>query len=92
MADTPHGGWRDIESAPRDGTPLLLYSPGLDADQWYRIDGMPNIVVGLWEVEADRPGGGRWLSDVGDIGEGLIVTLKPTHWQPLPAPPETENG
>lgn len=86
--------WRDIASAPRDGTPLLLYCHGgIDIDPFYRPKGMSSdIVVGLWEVDADCPDGGRWSSDVGDIGEQLSPPINPTHWMPLPSPPETDNG
>lgn len=83
-------GWRPIETAPLDGTPVLLFCPGMN--NWNRLYGLPDIVVGIWAD--DWPGQG-WLSDVGDIEGGYESTgdyfvharLAPTHWQPLPPPP-----
>lgn len=62
-------GWRPIESAPRDGTHIMV--PGqfsgmeIDEAQWDE-DTNPE---GWWSVKLDLP-------------------LEPTHWQPLPAPPQ----
>lgn len=78
--------WQPIETAPLDGTPLLLYVPGVTS--WNRESGMPDIVVGLWH--------GAWYSDIGDVDQGYESTgayferemLRPTHWMPLPEPPK----
>jgi len=91
------GGWRPIESAPKDGTVVLLYCP--------QGDGSPGstyrVTVGNWESD---PGGitehrdleGRYLGqDESDGWEGWMSwdggfsedTMMPTHWRPLPAPP-----
>lgn len=71
------GRWLPIESAPRDGTEVLL---------------------ALWD--GNNPRNGRVLS-VGHWHEGMwhndcprdktTELYPPTHWQPLPAPPE-EHG
>lgn len=98
--------WLPIESAPRDGGALLLYCPGMNS--WNRKDGMPDIVVGLWDNDdfaTSNDGGktweqGGWYSDVGDVDQGYESTgayfehekLRPTHWMPLPAPPPGAEG
>lgn len=85
--------WQPIEMAPRNGAPLLLFCPGINS--WNRPTGMSDIVVWLWE---GNRGFGRdgWLSDLGDVDQGYESTgayfeheiLAPTHWMPLPGPPE----
>jgi hypothetical protein len=78
--------WKPIETAPLNGTPLLLYAPGVTS--WNRAAGMPDIVVGVWV-------GNGWHSDIGDVSQGYESTgayfehewLRPTHWMALPAPP-----
>ena len=61
-------GWQSIETAPKDGTPVLLW-PGQDT--WL---GMPAAVTGWWSRHLD------WVCNAG--------MMWPTHWRPLPAPPE----
>jgi hypothetical protein len=63
--------WRTIDSAPRDGTAILVFAPG-------RSD--------------------RWEGDLGDLicrcawhpdaGFCVCELRDPTHWMPLPEPPE----
>ena len=84
--------WKPIASAPKDEGPLLLWCPKID--QWNRIDGMPNIVVGIWGVTGW--GGGDWYSDLGEIEGGYYegdysfehTPITPTYWQYLPDDPE----
>lgn len=88
------GNWLPIETAPTDGTPVLLYAPGMR--NWNRLDGMPDMVVGLWVPRDELGGVMGWFSDIGDIEGGYDsmgdyfehTRLSPTHWQPLPAPPD----
>jgi hypothetical protein len=83
--------WRPIETAPRDGTSLLLYVPGVRT--WNRPTDIADRVVGLWSLNfADE---GRWISDIGDVDQGyestgsywVVEELQPTHWLALPDPP-----
>jgi hypothetical protein len=61
--------WQPIASAPTDGTPVLLYAPGMTS--WNRKTGMPDIVVGKAEP-FNR--GIAWFCDVGDVDQGYEST------------------
>ena len=81
--------WQPIETAPLDGTALLLFIPG--QNDWSRPHGIPDMAVGLWA-------GRSWISDITEM-EGYESTgtyiihpaLAPTHWMPLPEPPATQE-
>lgn len=63
-------GWRDIESAPTDGTPFWAYQSG-------------RVQFVCWMD--DHPDCGPcWFDDADSEPE-------PTHWQPLPPPPEPKG-
>ena len=63
--------WQPIETAPTDGTEVLICSPA-----WLAAG------IGAWTPDA-LPGRALWTSD-----DGAIYEPPPTHWMPLPAPPE----
>lgn len=65
-------GWRSMDSAPRDGTRVLLWYEELE----------PHTIQGQWD--ADFGWVDVWNNDKieGDSG-----SIWPTHWQPLPSPP-----
>jgi hypothetical protein len=70
-----HLDWRPIETAPLDGSPLLVYFPQIGT---WRVFWSVNVFEhGSWCVSdnkfEDRPLRG-WLTP-------------PTHWMPLPEPP-----
>lgn len=82
--------WRPIETAPKGtdghgiGETVLLYVPeGLDAS--------PMVTMGSYFREETRDDAGRFLG-----GEWTAIDwdycrtpyVKPSHWQPLPEPPE----
>jgi hypothetical protein len=87
--------WLDIESAPRDGTPILVCS----------LTGHTGTMIARWtapcefltELELERLSlegvpdevleGDDWF--YADFLEGgrLSPDCYPTHWQPLPEPP-----
>jgi len=89
--------WQPINTAPKDGTCILLgeyvynntwegflpgpYDDDDDDDEWktyfYQF-------VGFWrEDDSDKP---CWRA-----AEYFAFDHNPTHWMPLPAPPEPEK-
>jgi len=85
--------WQPIETAPKDGTLVLLtvdYDPvDLNAHPLALTEDSRATTVGHNNVDHD--GDNVWRLD----GVGLrTVTQKakvpPTHWQPLPSPPVTK--
>lgn len=62
-------GWQPIETAPKDGSSVLVYE-GFE----------PIVTEGWWDAEDEmwRPSGSR----------NYPFWHQPTHWQPLPDPPE----
>lgn len=71
--------WRDIESAPRD-RPVLVFCH----------DGRWRVAERC--VSADT-GDRRWrYAALWHGADYLSVLCEPVKWQPLPSPPETENG
>ena len=90
--------WQPIETAPRNGTPVLLWSPSVIDE----ILGRPIPLSGHWR-ERESSGGhklnGRWQVAEWDPVCDKFQTCEPlgfTHWMPLPEPPlptqETSNG
>jgi hypothetical protein len=66
--------WQPIETAPKDGGSVLIYSP--DASD-------KGIMVGVW-IEVEHPELElEWV----DAVDGEIIDADPTHWRPLPEPP-----
>ncbi len=83
MAD----GWMPIESAPKDGTRILLW-PHMLAAHWEFGDE-------AWLIMHVHLNEDRTISD--GPGAELFYCLyanahgvEPTHWQPLPPPPQPE--
>lgn len=70
--------WQPIESAPRDATPILIYTPGHDRKP----------VCEAWWAHDYEGGPGYWMTPIGPAGRGYTILEKAvTHWMPLPAPP-----
>ena len=69
------GAWQPIETAPKDGTNVLL------------VNRKGNMATGLWRGRGVMAG--WWLRG----GNGPNVFFNdhhgPTHWMPLPAPPQS---
>jgi len=65
--------WEPIETAPKDGTNILL--------GWFKDGEEPQVVSGWFEAGiADY----RWIDCFNE-------EANPTHWRPLPSPPEGER-
>ena len=70
-------GWRPIETAPKDGTSILIYGV------WQgEISKNPQY----WDIFKAVHSFGEWLVCDCDIYGATV--LKPTHWQPLPKTPQ----
>lgn len=67
--------WQPIETAPKDGTPILGFADGeITTVEWFQIGAIAGYftlcVCGPWAVD------GEW---------------NPTHWMPLPNPPAQDQ-
>lgn len=73
------GGWRPIESAPKDGTLVIIgrHMDGFGFVKGYgRFEGSPGAFCS------------GWISCGFDAVTGNLGLAHPTHWMPLPPPPE----
>lgn len=78
--------WRPIETAPRDGTRILLYRP--TAGEWGQF------VFGKYENDeyAKKPKP-HFRTDLERLwGVRSDRESQPTHWMPLPEPPKAEGS
>lgn len=96
--------WQPIESAPKDGTIIIGFSAAVGEPMLFRfIAPHEFLTAGEREMQLNVPDFGalkeveEWLYreawfyadfSVGDICESAC---QPSHWQPLPAPPEVEG-
>ena len=73
-------GWQPIESAPRDGTYILLGYEGSHSEE------------GRWMGDASRNHWGEtgWFESDDDVL--CEHPSKPTHWRPLPSPQTMESA
>jgi hypothetical protein len=79
------GEWRDIETAPKDGSQILLTNGTSVAQGWWEHQ-EPYIrekrdMEGNYIDQDESDGYDGWL----DCDGGMLP--EPTHWRPLPAPP-----
>lgn len=89
--------WRSIDSAPRDGTPILLYlDPPLltnDVIGWAPMHSL-RVVVG-WANDTFR-GKVEWncgfcedgTADTEGYSMAFMIGVQAVAWQPLPEPPQ----
>lgn len=83
--------WQPIETAPKDGTPILLgyFRENLDGSI-YQEGGAP--VVAQWiptKKLADDGAGINWVARRERLRSSR--SFSPTHWMPLPDPPESSS-
>lgn len=94
--------WQPIETAPRDGTVVLVFC----ADNIQRYGGFwdqmppspPGIALAVWDEYRDLQSGqsqpvGWVMASVRDPKPRAqhVALLTPTHWMPLPTAPEREQ-
>ncbi len=77
--------WQPIDTAPQDGTEVLLF--GTWAGEIHGPDRKvpPAIYIGAYEGGGDYSDDGYLWSVVG--GDMYAAWCKPSHWMPMPAPP-----
>lgn len=71
------GGWQPIETAPRDGTWIMLFAERAE----------PSVSFGYYDDQPfmpddDEPWGWAFIE-----ADGMPSRVAPTHWMPLPAAP-----
>ena len=70
--------WQPIETAPCDGTTVLVYAPSPDHQRWHEsVHDLPHILCTAAYHE--------------DAGFCIDTIREPTHWRPLPAAPKGEK-
>ena len=65
--------WKDIETAPKDGTRVLVFSGDWIAIAYWKSDAQ---IWCVWDCE-------DYFPSVHLVGDDA-----PTHWMPLPEPPK----
>lgn len=73
------GEWQDIETAPKDGTVVLLAM----------TDHHRSIFAGWWTHERVMI---PYWKTMSNWGRNLDREYQPTHWMPLPEPPAPRSG
>jgi hypothetical protein len=73
--------WQPIETAPKDGTKVLLF--GLWCGEINGVFDLPSIEVGYF----NGPDGWKDFNWMATGGDCYVVTGCPTHWMPLPNEP-----
>lgn len=64
--------WQPIETAPKDGTPVLLFTGEGILEAYY--------LYGEWNQSA--------CHSTYEGAGGVVISCKPTHWMPLPEAPK----
>lgn len=64
--------WKPIETAPKDGTDVLLFAND-------------SIAIAAWQT--DWPNRGEWATGYSCADYGDYYVKNPTHWMSLPEPP-----
>ena len=84
-------GWRTMESAPKDGTSMLLFVEPIDSYEicgWHP-DRHIEIVIGWWDNYGWRsPLMEEGTADTEGYSSAVAISITPTAWRPLPSPPE----
>lgn len=73
MTDTQTSAWQPIETAPKDGTDIIVCWDAPNPE--YKAVG-----ICFW-----NEGLGEWFSQIYEYPEVYGIARKPTHWQPKPS-------
>jgi len=79
--------WKPIETAPKDGTRVLVHGFWDDRAAKH-CRGEPYMTIGAWSSFMSGGTGHHWMYEgcLGDVdADHICVTF--THWMPLPPPP-----
>ena len=85
--------WEPIETAPMDGTAILVMRdiwPGTDSGRADECNGHNTYVAAWWGKEGSDSLG-RWICYMDSICDPECP-VEPTHWMPLPPPPILQRG
>lgn len=99
-AAAPLSGWMPIETAPKDGTSIMLHATATTYqgepvaervtigqwEEWTETASEYHATTGEYLGQSIQDGGASWMSWDG----GFTEENPPTHWMPLPAAPGTE--
>ncbi len=69
--------WQPIATAPQDGAEVLLFCLSKKYDDTFRIVGYFSAAWNQWEIDG--------------VDDCFRNDLKPTHWMPLPEPPDDKS-
>jgi hypothetical protein len=87
-AGTEHGEWqwwRPIETAPKDGTFLLLSGGKPEYLDWRDQDRQPPMVVAYYGGNTHA----EWI--ISHPSMAFVSYDNPSHWMPLPEPPDDDE-
>ena len=73
--------WKPIESAPKDGTQVLITGGTAEVCD-YQATFVGAVGIAFWDVTRDH-----WHGNEANAHDEFYVH-KPTHWMPLPEPPK----
>lgn len=81
--------WQPIETAPKDGTEVLIGGGFFDWDGSYGED-VPHtgVTIASWQY---RHGAKQWRGNACG-GYDEYYWYNPTHWMPLPKSPSPSSG
>lgn len=80
---TPPAGWKPIETAPKDGTRILMWDA--EFTEWKIVQwdiGEPSILCGDEKY---------WVTDSEGPNPDNHIVENPKYWMPLPAAPENDD-
>ena len=80
MTPTKQKHWRQIDSAPTNQS-VLIYIPNAE-----------HYGEGIYRgMLVDMGTGKRWTTTALSMGRDCGTTWHPTHWMPLPSPPNSQD-